>query len=276
MKTAFQKFFITIILTFIVHTAAFSELPTYNLVAKNFHVYGDSLTFGIYLIHTNPGVSQFKYAAGQYFFRFNPAISNSGTLTYRIVGSDLDEQFRPRNPSISGSELRLATNNPSVTGAPIISSNLPGTLVVKMSLRTSAASLDPTQPLSLAWKSAAPGFFTKLSCFNPDTIVEITNPASYSIDSTVIGINPISAIIPGQYKLYQNYPNPFNPSTNIKFDVPENAKINLTVFDISGREAAVLVNEKLQPVSTNTNGMQVTLQAEFIFTGFRMKSLFRR
>ncbi len=37
------------------------------------------------------------------------------------------------------------------------------------------------------------------------------------------------------YKLYQNYPNPFNPSTTINFDIPEDAYVTLTIFDVTGK-----------------------------------------
>ncbi len=47
-----------------------------------------------------------------------------------------------------------------------------------------------------------------------------------------------------EYKLYQNYPNPFNPSTTIKYSIPHSAHVILKVYDILGREAAVLVNEQ--------------------------------
>jgi photosystem II stability/assembly factor-like uncharacterized protein len=67
-----------------------------------------------------------------------------------------------------------------------------------------------------------------------------------------IGIFPISKNIPVHFKLNQNYPNPFNPSTNIEFDLPAIANgissiIKLAIFDVLGREIAILVNEKLQP-----------------------------
>jgi hypothetical protein len=48
--------------------------------------------------------------------------------------------------------------------------------------------------------------------------------------------------IPSSYRLYQNYPNPFNPATKIKFGLPENANVKLVVYDVLGREVAVLVN----------------------------------
>jgi len=49
---------------------------------------------------------------------------------------------------------------------------------------------------------------------------------------------------PNKSQLYQNYPNPFNPSTTIKFELPKASHVTLTVYDILGREVAVLVNER--------------------------------
>ena len=42
-------------------------------------------------------------------------------------------------------------------------------------------------------------------------------------------------IIPENYTLHSAYPNPFNPSTNIKFDLPEDINVSLEVYDINGR-----------------------------------------
>jgi photosystem II stability/assembly factor-like uncharacterized protein len=63
----------------------------------------------------------------------------------------------------------------------------------------------------------------------------------------LLGINPVSNITPEQFSLGQNYPNPFNPSTNIKYQIKENSFVKLTIYDVIGREAATLVNEKLSP-----------------------------
>lgn len=49
---------------------------------------------------------------------------------------------------------------------------------------------------------------------------------------------------PDEYMLLQNYPNPFNPITKITFQIPANEFTSLKVYDVLGREAAVLVNEE--------------------------------
>ncbi|MBI5402845.1 MAG: T9SS type A sorting domain-containing protein [Ignavibacteriae bacterium] len=60
----------------------------------------------------------------------------------------------------------------------------------------------------------------------------------------IIGINSNSTELPSDFALKQNYPNPFNPTTNIKYQVANNKFITLKVFDILGKEVAVLVNQK--------------------------------
>lgn len=64
--------------------------------------------------------------------------------------------------------------------------------------------------------------------------------------SQVIGIRNISKSIPNEYKLEQNYPNPFNSMTNIKFQVASSKFIKLVVFDLLGREMAVILNENMK------------------------------
>ena len=53
------------------------------------------------------------------------------------------------------------------------------------------------------------------------------------------------------YSLYQNYPNPFNPVTTIRFEVPISQHVELSVFDMLGREVKVLYND-IAPVGIVT------------------------
>jgi hypothetical protein len=65
------------------------------------------------------------------------------------------------------------------------------------------------------------------------------------------GVSQISSNIPAKFKLKQNYPNPFNPSTSISFSVGTYGFTSLRVYDVLGREVAILVNEQ-KPAGTYT------------------------
>jgi len=56
----------------------------------------------------------------------------------------------------------------------------------------------------------------------------------------------VSSSMPSEFSISQNYPNPFNPSTKIDFSLPVDSKVSIRIFDITGKEAAVLVNSVLE------------------------------
>jgi hypothetical protein len=68
--------------------------------------------------------------------------------------------------------------------------------------------------------------------------------------------------LPDQPWLGQNYPNPFNPKTGVRFEVIGVSDVKLAVYDLLGREVAVLVNEKKQP-----GGYEVSFDASGLASG---------
>ncbi|MBN1634590.1 MAG: T9SS type A sorting domain-containing protein [Ignavibacteria bacterium] len=52
--------------------------------------------------------------------------------------------------------------------------------------------------------------------------------------------------VPAKFDLSQNYPNPFNPVTKINFDLPFDSRVSVRIYDMSGREVQVIVNEQKQ------------------------------
>ncbi len=70
-------------------------------------------------------------------------------------------------------------------------------------------------------------------------LFSVTTPSGESWSKEIkISVNP-----PDRFELYQNYPNPFNPVTTIAYQLPNDAHINLKIFDIVGREVRTVLNE---------------------------------
>jgi hypothetical protein len=58
--------------------------------------------------------------------------------------------------------------------------------------------------------------------------------------------------LPAQYILSQNYPNPFNPVTTISYELPQDSKVKLVVYDLLGREIIKLVNDEFKTAGKYT------------------------
>lgn len=54
-----------------------------------------------------------------------------------------------------------------------------------------------------------------------------------------------ASLLPTEFRLHPPYPNPFNPTATIAFDVPRDARVELTIFDVQGRMVATLLNGNL-------------------------------
>ena len=84
--------------------------------------------------------------------------------------------------------------------------------------------------------SAAGKYYMRLHCGSTYSIGGYT----CKLTSPNTGINDKSDI-PTEYTLQQNYPNPFNPSTTIKYTLPKESNVQLSIYDITGREVRTLV-----------------------------------
>ncbi len=71
---------------------------------------------------------------------------------------------------------------------------------------------------------------------------QIDNDGNYKFSREVSA----SAILPGNCELFQNYPNPFNPVTIIKYNISEQSRVELKIYNILGKEIRSLVNEVQQ------------------------------
>jgi photosystem II stability/assembly factor-like uncharacterized protein len=75
---------------------------------------------------------------------------------------------------------------------------------------------------------------------NSGTILRTTNGG-------LSGIHVISNNVPKSLSLSQNYPNPFNPNTKIKFDIAKQDNVKLSLYNVLGKEVAVLIDNQMNP-----------------------------
>jgi len=75
--------------------------------------------------------------------------------------------------------------------------------------------------------------------FNEGTGVGAGHVRVYSLTELFID----SRIMPTEFALHQNYPNPFNPITTLRYELPENGLVNITIYDMLGRQVKTLINQ---------------------------------
>ncbi|MBN1542979.1 T9SS type A sorting domain-containing protein, partial [candidate division KSB1 bacterium] len=78
------------------------------------------------------------------------------------------------------------------------------------------------------------------TAFDLYEFVEFTLQSATAVES-----DPQVAV-PNRLRLCQNYPNPFNPRTRIEFSLPQQEFVDLSVFDLAGRQVATLVHSNLK------------------------------
>ena len=57
-------------------------------------------------------------------------------------------------------------------------------------------------------------------------------------------VSIIDETLPITYNLHNAYPNPFNPITTLRYDLPEDALVNITIYDMMGRVVSDLVSSQ--------------------------------
>ncbi len=112
--------------------------------------------------------------------------------------------------------------------------------------------------LSGSASSLVPGDYTVVNLLEPADTFAVTISAAYEISSLNLAGHQVaiyefftaSAVGDGGgelprtgLRLEQNRPNPFNPSTTIRYTLPVEAQVRLGIYDVAGREVAVLMNE---------------------------------
>lgn len=144
------------------------------------------------------------------------------------------EVFTVHNPG----EEAFAFRNISLRGA-----NAEAFLVENVDCE---ALLEPSATCSVevAYVGAGLGMESAFLSFATDNLLNPVDVQVLGIGEPQISVsNEETTELPKQHRLDQNYPNPFNPVTTISYEVPETGAIRLAVYDMLGRQVALLVDD---------------------------------
>ena len=97
------------------------------------------------------------------------------------------------------------------------------------------------------------------------SIDDAGNQSEFSETVQMSTLSNENSMIADQFMLHQNYPNPFNPITTLRYDLPENSFVKVSVYDMFGNQVRILVNEaksagfrSVQWNATNNQGQPVS------------------
>ena len=96
-----------------------------------------------------------------------------------------------------------------------------------------------------AWEKFEDGNYNDFGCvLSPSYCwgydIDLWVGAVHSAD--VVNIDNYNVIFPERLRIYNAYPNPFNPITSLRYDLPEEGLVNITIYDMMGRIVKTLVN----------------------------------
>lgn len=78
----------------------------------------------------------------------------------------------------------------------------------------------------------------------PVVMAQVTTPVNVTVTTDLAESETAPRLV---YGLSQNFPNPFNPVTGIAYSLPEKQRVNVSVYDVSGRRVRTLVDETQDP-----------------------------
>ena len=96
-------------------------------------------------------------------------------------------------------------------------------------------------PDSLSFTSSNTNYVWTLYTYQQGLITVLDGQSGlFSIINSFVSIQ--NSDFPHTYNLYQAYPNPFNPITSLRYDLPNDGFVNITVHDMMGRVVKTLLN----------------------------------
>ncbi|TSA16006.1 T9SS C-terminal target domain-containing protein [bacterium] len=162
------------------------------------------------------------------------------------AATNISFRYVPGDPGSAG--LPTGATNYYRGGSWMITSDVTPGATFRLDLNASGVGLDSTalrvlvRPnSSTAWQYAgiAAGFTGGMVA---DTVISNFGQFAIAVGPKVSAVEESSSL-PKEIALMRNYPNPFNPATTIRFELPSEMRVSLTVFNLLGQQITKLVDE---------------------------------
>ena len=221
-------------------------------------------------------------ASGKDSQNLDPSFEFNYTSTEIVVGSDSVGSFNGTIHNISSNTITIAVvRRSNALPGGWTSSVCLGEFCYNESIDSVTSQLDPGDSTAcgvLAWTNGVGVGTVQLDLFDLQNMDEhiIVDLNIYAGSTVRIDIN---SVFPKQMVLYPAFPNPFNPVTTLRYNLPEDGMVNITIYDTMGRIVRTLENSKqaagfksIQWNATNDVGQTVSTGL-YIYTihsrGFR-------
>ncbi|MBK8127871.1 MAG: carboxypeptidase-like regulatory domain-containing protein [bacterium] len=155
------------------------------------------------------------------------SVSTVNILTQ--VGQNAQGSFEITNPAASCEvSYEITTNQPWLTVNPA----------------SGDVNANQAQMITVngATSAFAPGDYTATITVNHN---DTNNPYLIPVTITVSLDANDNSVIPTEFALKSNYPNPFNASTSLRFDVPSESRVLITIYNVAGQEVARPVDQTM-------------------------------
>ena len=177
------------------------------------------------------------------------SLSGNSTLVSTIQAARVAISFNPLNNELWGS-VRNPTGTPKdrIIKINLLTGDTTRIGQTGFAVNTTAITFDETGKLFGIKGTGS----TISDLFNIDTVSAVgtiigsvgvadLKGIGYSL-ANITSVENNSIITPSNFVLDQNYPNPFNPSTQIKFSLPVNSSVRITIYNLLGEVVRELIN----------------------------------
>lgn len=198
------------------------------------------------------GQNELNNAGSVYIYERNEGGEDNWGLIQKVVASNRKEGARFGNPvNLENDRLIIGARMENVD---LLQTTIYNVGAVYSFTQNSMGEWTQSNSISGSETFAGDQFGTSIATSEDLTVVGTLNGDKTNLNNTgsvYVYENPAITSVdepeekPNEYKLSQNYPNPFNPTTTIEFSIVEPSEVELTVYNILGKEVSNLVDKNL-------------------------------